>query len=112
MEGKSSMRALGLLIASALCCGAVTASAGPLVSTHVQGSQGVLTDVHHKPGHYGGPPWTRGNRDRDEWRASRRDDREFSSRYSERRSSCRTVYRTYFDDYSGEYVRRSARVCD
>ena len=106
------MRFLGFVIASVLCCCAATASAGPLVSSNLQDDPGVLIDVHHKPGHHGGPPWMRGNRDRDEWHAGRRYDREFSSRYSERRSSCRTVYRTYFDDYSGEYVRRSARVCD
>jgi hypothetical protein len=112
MNGKSSMRTFGFLIAGAVCCGAVTASAGPLADTSVQDDPGVLIDVHHKPGHHGGPPWMRDNRDSGEWRASRRYDREFPSQYGERRSSCRTVYRTYFDDYSGEYVRRSARVCD
>jgi hypothetical protein len=111
-DGQSSRRSLGFLIARALCFYAVPASVterpDSLLSTH----EAPTIDVHHTPGHDGGPPWTRHKQSRDEWRRPRQVDREYYGSYSERRTVCRTTYRTYFDDYSGEYVCRSIRVCD
>lgn len=106
------MRTAGIVIASALCFCAGTALAAPLANNLLSESGDPLVEIHHKPGHAGGPPWMRGRQGRDEWRGSRGYDRGYSSRYIERRTACRTVYRTYFDAYSGEYVRRSARICD
>jgi len=105
------MRAAGVLFASALCLYTGAASAASFGSSLLLEPGTPLIEVHHKPGHAGGPPWMRGRQDRDEWRESRDYDRGYSSRYSERRTTCRTVYRSYYDAYAGEYVRRSARVC-
>ena len=60
--------------------------------------------IHHKPGHHGGPPWLRGDRDRGDWRDGRYDERSYTV--------CRNTYRTYYDPYYGEYVRRRVRICD
>lgn len=108
------MRVLVLQVGIALCFSAATASANPLMpSGGSQLMQGTpLVDVHHKPGHGGGPPWKRKNHSQDDWRAGHHYERDFSSTYvEERRTPCRTTYRSYFDDYTGEYVRRSVRVC-
>ena len=97
------MRALGILVAGTLCLGAVTASAAPLGAQLLPEREAPLVQIHHKPGHKGGPPWAR----RDSW-----NDRGYATRTTERRTYCRTTLRTYYDDYMGEYVRRSVRVCD
>jgi hypothetical protein len=106
------MRATGVLFASALCLCAGAALATPLAKGVLSAPGTPLIEVHHKPGHAGGPPWMRGRQDRNEGRADRQYDRGYSNHYSERRTACRTVYRSYYDAYAGEYLRRSARVCD
>lgn len=105
------MRATGALIAGALCLWAGAASATSFGSSLLSEPGAPLIGVHHKPGHAGGPPWMRG-RQGGEWRAERRYGGAYSTRTFERRTVCRTVYRSYYDAYTGEYVRRSVRVCD
>lgn len=97
------MRVLGILVAGLSCVGAVNASAAPIGAQLLPEHEAPVVQIHHKPGHKGGPPWTRqGN-----W-----NDRGYATRSIERRTYCRTTLRTYYDDYRGEYVRRSVRVCD
>lgn len=105
------MRVTAFLIASGLCVCAAAASAGQIAG-HEMTTEAPLVHVHHKPGHAGGPPWTRRNQSRDDWRAERRYERGFSNSYTERRPACRTVYRTYLDEFTGDYIRRPVRVCD
>jgi len=96
------MRALGILAAGALCFGVATASAAPFGGQLLSEHEAPLVQIHHKPGHRGGPPWTRqSNRNRG-----------YATRTIERRTFCRTTLRTYYDEFTGEYVRRSVRVCD
>jgi len=97
------MRALGILVAGAMCYGAASASAAPFGGQSLSATDVPLVQIHHKPGHKGGPPWARkGNRNT----------RGYATRIIERREVCRTTLRTYYDDYTGEYIRRSVRVCD
>jgi hypothetical protein len=86
-----------------------TATAGPL-PTFDPGLAGpaAIETVHHKPGHHGGPPWTRGgNRgyDRD------RDDGRYAVERRQRVTRCVTRYRESYDPYRGAYVRRPVEVC-
>lgn len=55
------------------------------------------TLIHHKPGHKGGPPWARGNRE--------------GQRYAAPRQECRTEVRERVDGYTGDVVRRTVQVC-
>jgi hypothetical protein len=98
------MRFSTVLIAGALALGTAGASASPLVSG---GAAAVTLDplattVHHKPGHRGGPPWTRQQPSRTE---------RYVERPAYRTSYCRTTYRTQYDPDLDEYVRRAVRVC-
>ena len=109
------MRDLTSLLAVALTLGCAGASASPLAggAVAIAPSDGLATAIHHKPGHRGGPPWTRdrerrGGDDRDFDRESYRDSDE---RPSYRRQVCRTTYREVYDRYEDEYVTRPVRVC-
>ena len=109
---------VGLTASLMLVSNAVSAS--PLLYPATAASPSVLTLIHHKPGHHGGPPWARRrddwrDRDRDDWRD--RDDRRDRDRYERQRYSrrtvteCRTRYEERFDPYRGVYVRRPVQVC-
>jgi len=106
------MRVRKLLIAGALCWGIAPVAAAPLTIQLLAAEGLPLIAIHHKPGHEGGPPWKRHKEGRYEEREYRQYDQHYSTRYSAPRSVCRTTERTSFDDYTGEYVRRSVRVCD
>ena len=97
---------LVILAAASLGLMAGTASAGPLptfdpgLATH-----SLAESVHHKPGHRGGPPWTRGGRGYD------RDDGRAMVERRQRVTRCVTRYRESYDSYRGVYVRRPIEVC-
>ncbi len=76
-------------------------------------SAGEAVLAHHKPGHRGGPPWTRGRGyDDDGYRDRARDRRAEAWDERPRRLACTTRYRSAYDHYLGETVRRPVRVCD
>lgn len=97
------MRVYATLVAGALCAGAVTASAAPMGAQLPPEHETPLVQIHHKPGHKGGPPWAR---------QDSRSSRGYATRTMERRTICRTTLRTYYDEYIGQYVRRSVRTCE
>jgi len=101
---------LRIVLFAALALGAVDASASPLgPAAEAAGSPNPLAiEIHHKPGHQGGPPWMRGRQHEVE---SFEDDRVYEERPRYRRQVCRTSYRTVFDRYTGEYVRRPVQSC-
>lgn len=96
------MRPLIVLAATgAVALGLQAAAASPFTTGAGAPEAGSLvTSVHHKPGHKGGPPWTR--------------DR-YDVRERERvgtRSTCRTTTQTQYDPYRGGMVQRQVQVCD
>ncbi|MBJ6127869.1 hypothetical protein [Microvirga splendida] len=101
------MRRFTIILAGILCASAGAASAGPRMEGPIA-APAPLVEIHHKPGHKGGPPWMRKNQSRDAWRAETQTRRT----YTERRSDCRTTTRTEYDSYTDEYIRRTVRVCD
>lgn len=98
----------GLALAASLL--AVPALAGPLPGPGPSLEAGAVL-VHHKPGHQGGPPWTRGrNADRGT-RAYDDVPRGYASRgYDARR--CTTEIRRRYDPYTDTTVTRRVNVCD
>jgi len=97
------------LALAALTSLAAAAQASPLVSADPSAAAPAAVHVHHKPGHQGGPPWTRGReRGYDDRRS-----RAYEERYEERRvSRCVTRYEERYDPYRDAYVRRPVRLCD
>ena len=93
------------LVAGASLLGAAAASESPHV-TRAPAPDPLLSFVHHKPGHKGGPPWARRKEERRDWR----EDRPYSPGRTYT-TLCRTEYRTRFDPYAGVYLRRPVRVC-
>ena len=94
---------LRILIASALVLGATTAWGSPMVrNSPVDAATARVTEIHHKPGHRGGPPWAR---------QRERQPEILYERPGTRRQFCRTTYETVFDRYAGEYVNRPVRSC-
>jgi hypothetical protein len=93
------------VLAGVMAVAGSIASAGPVMMDLVPNP--LVSRVHHKDGHRGGPPWARRGHDRDGWREEGREYR------SEREylTACRTVYRTEFDPYWETYRRRPVRVC-
>lgn len=97
-----------LALAGLLAAGAAHAAPLPVPGATLA-PEAVL--VHHKPGHEGGPPWTRGRNARgydDDaprgYRSSRYDDG-----YGRR---CTTQIRRSTDPYTGDRVTREVRICD
>jgi hypothetical protein len=101
---------LPIVLFAALALGTVEASASPLGAAAGSAAppNPLAIEIHHKPGHQGGPPWTRGRQHQME---SFGDDRVYEARPRYRREVCRTSYRTVFDRYTGEYVRRPVQIC-
>ncbi len=90
-----------LLAARALGAASTAAVASPLWSAPgALDGPAAFHSIHHKPGHKGGPPWTRG-----------RGDDEGSRERVGSRSTCRTTTQTQYDPYRG-YVQRQVQVCD
>ena len=104
------MRRQIVLLAAAMALTTGAASASPL--RFVAGAAAPLDplaiEIHHKPGHQGGPPWMR---DRERQMEPFEEDGGYEARPRYRREVCRTSYRTVFDRYTGEYVRRPVRSC-
>ncbi len=101
-----------LLIAALVLALPGAALALPLGSPKAPPTTGAEA-VHHKPGHRGGPPWTRGRGyDDDGYRDRYRDRRAEAWDERPRRLACTTRYRSTYDPYLGETVRRAVRVCD
>lgn len=61
-----------------------------------------VENIHHKPGHRGGPPWTRQGLERRDW---------VESRPAYRRQTCETTLRQDYDPYTGSPVTRRVRTC-
>jgi hypothetical protein len=91
------------LVAGAIALLATGAAANPLVTsaTSVDATAPALEQIHHKPGHQGGPPWARG---RDDGRRSYTPERVT-------RRVCETRMQRVYDPYEDEYVRRETQVC-
>ncbi|KAA2235702.1 hypothetical protein [Salinarimonas soli] len=97
---------IAMLAAAALGLTAGAALATPLAGDRGLGGTPPAQTVHHKPGHEGGPPWTRG---RSGYERGYEEER-----YIERRprvTRCVTRYRERYDAYRGVYVRRPVEVC-
>lgn len=112
------------LALSALLALAPAAWAGPLAPAGLDAARPLVETVHHKPGHQGGPPWTRGRGrgddrgydrgfDRGDYRGFERGERYgFSERTETRRvTRCVTRYEERYDRYRDAYVRRPVEVC-
>jgi hypothetical protein len=103
---------VGMIVMSGLPVSASPISNAQTVSALV--ADAPVVSIHHKPGHRGGPPWTRGydrdwRQERGDWRYERGDWR--YDRAPATVTVCRTVPRTEFDPYAGLYVRRPVRIC-
>lgn len=111
------------LVGAALCLAATAAEARP-VGTPISGfAEAPVEQVHHKPGHRGGPPWTRERRRPDRFDEGQAyggrgyEGRGYGSPYGDSYRSrvvverCVTRYEERYDPYRDAYVRRPVRVC-
>ena len=80
---------------------ATGAAANPLATSAADAAAPAFERIHHKPGHQGGPPWTRG----------RDDDRRSYTPERVTRRVCETRMQRVYDPYEDEYVRRETQVC-
>lgn len=111
------MRLIALLGAG-LCLAATAAGARPLGAPIPAVADASVERVHHKPGHRGGPPWTRERRRPDRFDEGRGfESRGYGSPYGDSYRSrvvverCVTRYEERYDPYRDAYVRRPVRVC-
>lgn len=91
------------LVAGAVALIATGAAANPLLTSAagVDATAPAFERIHHKPGHQGGPPWTRG----------RDNDRRSYTPERVTRRVCETRMQRVYDPYEDEYVRRETQVC-